>query len=118
MFSTNYFLRRGTTFVAIYLYILLLFFIYLFFLTTFAYLDDGALSKRGLNNSSTMVCPSVRGDYPRALASGLSPVQAEKPWYNYFTTLNSVDLAQYEIFHAKVCNFRQGWYERIYLLGN
>ena len=32
----------------------------------------------------TMVCPPVRGDNPRALASGLSPVQADKPWYNYF----------------------------------
>ena len=31
-----------------------------------------------------MVCPPIRGDDPRALASGLSPVQADKPWYNYF----------------------------------
>ena len=31
-----------------------------------------------------MVCPPVRGDNPRALASGLSPVQVDKPWYNYF----------------------------------
>ena len=29
-------------------------------------------------NSYTMVCPSVRGDNPRALASGLSPVQTDK----------------------------------------
>ena len=28
-----------------------------------------------------MVCPPVRGNNPRALASGLSPVQADKPWY-------------------------------------
>ena len=27
----------------------------------------------------TMVCPPVRGDNSRALASGLSPVQAGKP---------------------------------------
>ena len=37
-----------------------------------------------LCNSYTMVCPSVGGDNPRALARGLSPVQADKPWYNYF----------------------------------
>ena len=30
-----------------------------------------------------MFCPPVRGDNPRALASGLSPVQANKPWYYY-----------------------------------
>ena len=32
-----------------------------------------------LCNSYTEVCPSVRGDNPRALARGLSPVQADKP---------------------------------------
>ena len=37
-----------------------------------------------LCNSYTMVCPPVRGDNPRALASALSPVHADKPWYNYF----------------------------------
>ena len=31
-----------------------------------------------------MVCQPVRGDNPRALASGLSPIKADKPWYNYF----------------------------------
>ena len=31
-----------------------------------------------LRNSSTMVCPHIRGDYPRALASGLSNVQVYK----------------------------------------
>ena len=30
-----------------------------------------------------MVCPPVRGDSPRALARGLSPVHADKLWYNY-----------------------------------
>ena len=34
--------------------------------------------------SQTTVCPTVRGDNPRALASGLSPVQVDKPWNNYF----------------------------------
>ena len=32
----------------------------------------------GLSNSYTMGCPPVRGDNPRALASGLSYVQADK----------------------------------------
>ena len=31
-----------------------------------------------------MVCPPVRGDNSRALASGLSSAQADKPWYKYF----------------------------------
>ena len=31
-----------------------------------------------------MDCPPVRGDNPRALASGLSNVQADNPWYCYF----------------------------------
>ena len=37
-----------------------------------------------LRNSYTMGCPSVRGDNPRALASRLSYVQVDNPWYNYF----------------------------------
>ena len=32
----------------------------------------------------------IRGDNPRALASGLSPAQADKPWYNYFIPSASV----------------------------
>ena len=35
----------------------------------------------------TTDCPPVRGDNPRALASGLSPAQADKPWYNLNITL-------------------------------
>ena len=31
-----------------------------------------------------MGCPPVRGDNPRALASGLSYVQVDNPWYNYY----------------------------------
>ena len=45
-------------------------------------------------NSYTMVCPTVRGDNPRALASGSSPAQADKPWCNYLyrpQTLLSVE---------------------------
>ena len=43
-----------------------------------------------ISNSYTMVCPSVRGDNPRALASGLSPVQVDKPWCNHFIPPSSV----------------------------
>ena len=35
-------------------------------------------------------CPPVREDNPRALASGLSLVQADNPWYNYFIPPTSV----------------------------
>ena len=43
-------------------------------------------------NNNTTVCPPVRGDNPRAEASGLSPVQVDKPWYtcNYFILPSSV----------------------------
>ena len=33
-----------------------------------------------ISKSYTMVCPHVRGDNPRALATGLSTVQVYKPW--------------------------------------
>ena len=36
------------------------------------------------STSYTMCCPPVREDNPRALASGLSYVQADNPWYNHF----------------------------------
>ena len=38
--------------------------------------DD--MTKFRLSNSYTMGCPPVRGDNPRALASGLSYVQVDK----------------------------------------
>ena len=37
-----------------------------------------------------MVCPPVRGDNPRALASGIFPEQADKPLYNDFIPPSSV----------------------------
>ena len=50
-----------------------------------------------------MVCPPVHGDNPRALASGLSPVQSGNLGitiiYHLFII---VDLAHYAIFRAKV----------------
>ena len=49
-----------------------------------------------------MVCPSVRGDNPRALASGLCYVQVDKYCITIYTTYISVDLTYHEIFHAKI----------------
>ena len=46
--------------------------------------------QRWICNSYTMGCPPVRRDNPRALASGLSYVQADNPWYNYFIPPTSV----------------------------
>ena len=43
-----------------------------------------------ISNSYTMGCPPVRRDNPRALASGLSYVQVDNPWYNYFISPTSV----------------------------
>ena len=64
--------------------------------------------------------PPVRGDSSRALAGGISPVQADKLWYNFFyTTFISVDPAQYEIFRAKVFFFfslQARWYKYGYWL--
>ena len=45
---------------------------------------------RGLHNSYTMDCQPVYGDNPRGLASGLSPVQVNNPWYNCFIPPASV----------------------------
>ena len=49
-----------------------------------------------------MVCPPVRGDNPRALASGLSYVQVDKHDITIYTTYISVDLEHHEICRAKV----------------
>ena len=59
---------------------------------------------------STMVCPPVRRDTPRALARGLSPRRGGKTVVDlFYTTLISIDIAQYELFCANVCDFEQGW---------
>ena len=47
-------------------------------------LSRQAVSK---SNSYTMACPPVRGDNPRALASGLSCVQVDIV-YIFYTTLH------------------------------
>ena len=48
-----------------------------------------------------MGCPPVRGDNPRALASGLSYVQLDKHGITILYQQISVDLAHHEIFHGK-----------------
>ena len=49
-----------------------------------------------------MVCAPVRRDNPRALARGLSTVQAHKTMlYLTCTTITSVDLAHYRVSRAK-----------------
>ena len=49
-----------------------------------------------------MLCAPIRRDNPRALASGLSTVQAQKTMlYLTCTMLSSVDLAYYGVSHAK-----------------
>ena len=49
-----------------------------------------------------MGCPPVRGDNPRALASGLSYVQVDKHGITILYTYISVYLAHHEIYRAKV----------------
>ena len=48
-----------------------------------------------------MGCPPVRGDNPRALASGTSYVQADTHGITFYTTSISVDLGHHELFRAK-----------------
>ena len=55
-----------------------------------------------LGNIYTMGCPPVRGDNPRALASGLYYVQVGKHGITFYTTYISRDLAHHEIFCTKV----------------
>ena len=54
-----------------------------------------------------MACLSVREDNPRALASGLSPVQTHTP-YNNFLIANSMHshFVHCEMFHVKHWNFK------------
>ena len=54
-------------------------------------------------NSFTMVCPSVRGDNPWALASGLSHVQVDNHVITILYNLNQCGprTKKYEIFRAK-----------------
>ena len=57
-----------------------------------------------LRNSYTTLCKPIRGrgDNPRATASGLSPVQADKAVVLlFYTTLISINLFQYEVIRAK-----------------
>ena len=53
------------------------------------------------STSYSMGCPPVRGDTPRALASGLSYVQVDNHGKTIYFTYISVDLVHQEIFRAK-----------------
>ena len=59
-------------------------------------LSEKGLSRKGKSlvykicNSNSTVCLHVRGDNPRALASGLSPVHADKPRYSYLVPHSSL----------------------------
>ena len=55
-----------------------------------------------IRNSYTMGCPTVRGDNPRALASGLSYVQVDKHGITILYPYICVDLAHHEIFRAEI----------------
>ena len=56
-----------------------------------------------ISNSYTMGCPPVRGDNPRALASGLSYVQADKHGMSILYHLHQCrPCTSQEIFRAKV----------------
>ena len=55
-------------------------------------------------NNYTMVFPPIRIDNPRALANGLSL----HPLCNFYIEFISIELAQFEIFVAKVCDFGHG----------
>ena len=62
----------------------------------------GGVCAYAISYSYNMACPHVRGDNPRALASGLSFVQVDKYAKLSYTTYISVDLAHYEILRVKV----------------
>ena len=49
-----------------------------------------------------MGCPPVRGDNPRALASGLSFIEVDKHGITILYDLHQCILAYHEIFRAKV----------------
>ena len=54
-------------------------------------------------NSNTMACAPLRGDNPRALASGLSYVQADNHGLTiFYAAYIRIDHAHHEIFLVKV----------------
>lgn len=56
-----------------------------------------------------MIYSPVRGDNPRAVASGQPLVQADKLRYNCFINVDRVDC---KIFRAKLDVFWRGWYKK------
>ena len=66
-----------------------------------------------------MGCAPVRRDNPRALALGLSTVQAHKPCSITCTTITSIDLAHYGVSRAKDCvSVKCGTNMKISILAN
>ena len=56
-----------------------------------------------------MLCPPERRDNPQVLASGLSPLQVNKLWYNYFIqTLSVYTLNSVKYFVLKFAIFGKG----------
>ena len=72
----------------------------IWYFTAFRCPIESTLGFNGLSNSSTMGCPPVRGDNPRALASGLSYVQVDK--HGITILYHHHQCRHHEIFHAKV----------------
>ena len=62
-----------------------------------------------------MGCPPVCGDNPRALASGLSCVQVDIPWYNYFIPPTSVQTLRMTRYFSEVCIRSQKCWDRMEL---
>ena len=63
-----------------------------------------------------MGCPPVRGDNPRALASGLSYVQVDKHGKTILYLYISEDLAHHELFHAQVSIKRGNLFKSAFFL--
>ena len=62
----------------------------------------GLRKTKCISNSYTMGCPPVRGDKPRALASGLSYVQVDKHGINYFippTSVSTLKITRYFVLY-------------------
>ena len=71
--------------------------------TKYVYINHTLASLVTSCRSYTIVCPPVRGDNPRALASGLFPVQVDNHGITNLYYI-SVEHVHYDVFHGKVDN--------------
>ena len=99
-------------FVVVFCCCFFFFFFFFFFCLFFARVSPSNYFKRTLDHGLS----ACTGDNPLDTLVDYLPVQADKPWCNIYTTLTSVDLAQYEIFRAKVCDLWQGWYRFMFMI--